>query len=294
LLGLSALGTALSACEQQPSSQPSVQVNQTGVTPEQVKAALPKLEQLAQDTLHKTGVPGMAIAVVYQDEALYLKGFGVRKAGENQPVDADTVFQLASVSKPIASTIVAAVVGDGVVSWDDPISKHDPDFRMDSAYVTSEVTLRDMFSHRSGLPDHAGDLLEDLGFDRTTILSRLRYLPTGEHFRTTYAYTNFGLTAAAVAAAKAAGTTWEDLAAQRLYQRLGMNQTSSRFADYEAASNRALLHVQVNGQRVAKYSRDADAQSPAGGVSSTVRDLAQWMRLQLANGTYEGKSVMAA
>src|SRR5579884_690120 len=159
LLGLSALGIALSACEQQqPSSQPSVQVNNTGVTPEQVKAALPTLEQLAKDTLHKTGVPGMAIAVVYHDEVLYLKGFGVRKAGENQPVDADTVFQLASVSKPIASTIVAAVVSDGVVSWDDPISKHDPDFRMDNSYVTSEVTLRDMFSHRSGLPDHAGDI----------------------------------------------------------------------------------------------------------------------------------------
>jgi CubicO group peptidase (beta-lactamase class C family) len=180
------------------------------------------LEQLAKDTLHKTGVPGMAIAVVYHDEVLYLKGFGVRKAGENQPVDADTVFQLASVSKPIASTIVAGVVGDGVVSWDDPISKHDPDFQMDNSYVTREVTLRDMFSHRSGLPDHAGDLLEDLGFDRATILSRLRYLPTADHFRATYAYTNFGLTEAAVAAAKAAGKSWEDLAVQKLYQPLGM------------------------------------------------------------------------
>jgi CubicO group peptidase (beta-lactamase class C family) len=252
------------------------------------------LEQLAKDTLHKTGVPGMAIAVVYHDEVLYLKGFGVRKAGENQPVDADTVFQLASVSKPIASTIVAGVVGDGVVSWDDPISKHDPDFQMDNSYVTREVTLRDMFSHRSGLPDHAGDLLEDLGFDRATILSRLRYLPTADHFRATYAYTNFGLTEAAVAAAKAAGKSWEDLAVQKLYQPLGMKQTSSRFADYAAAANRALLHVQANGQWVAKYTRDPDTESPAGGVSSSVRDLAQWVRLQLSNGRFEGKSIIAA
>ena len=222
------------------------------------------------------------------------KGFSVRKAGENQPVDADTVFQLASLSKPIASTIVAGVVGDKVVSWDDPIIKHDSGFQMDNPYVTQEVTLRDMFSHRSGLPDHAGDLLEDLGFDRATTLYRLRYLPTYDNFRSVYAYTNFGLTEGAVAAATASGKAWEDLAEQRLYQRLGMNHTSSQFADYKSASNRALLHVEENGKWVAKYTRDPDTESPAGGVSSTVRDLAKWMRLQLGNGVYAGEQVIDA
>src|SRR2546430_10993746 len=122
-LGMSAVGTALSSCQEQQPSQQAVKMNNGGVTREQVKAALPKLEQLVKETLQKTGVPGIAMAVVFQDEVLDLKGFGVRKVGENQPVDAETVFQLASVSKPIASTIVAGVVGDGVVSWDDPIIK---------------------------------------------------------------------------------------------------------------------------------------------------------------------------
>jgi len=106
-------------------------------------------------------------------------------------------------------------------------------------------------------------------------LYRLRFLPTDNTFRAAWYYTNFGFTEAAIAAAKATGKSWEDLSSQRLYQRLGMKYTSSRFADYEAASNRALTHTQVNGQWVAKYTRDADAQSPAGGVSSTVRDVAQ-------------------
>lgn len=269
-------------------------MNNVRVTRKQVEDALPKLEQLAKETLEKTGVPGMAITVVYQDEVLYLQGFGVRKVGEHQPVDADTVFQIASMSKPIASTIVAGVVGDGLAKWDDPIIKYDPDFQMDNPYVTREVTLRDMFCHRSGLPDHAGDRLEDMGFDRATILHRLRYLPTGHNFRSKYDYTNFGLTEAAVAAANAAGTSWEDLSAERLYQRLGMKHTSSRFADYEAANNRAFLHVLVDGTWVARYTRDPDTESPAGGVSSTVRDLAQWVRLQLGNGTFEGQPVIAA
>src|SRR4029079_18403341 len=105
--------------------------------------------------LQRTGVPGMAVGVVYADEVIYLGGFGVRAVGQARPVDADTVFQLASISKPIASTIVAALVGDGVVGWDDPIVKDDPGFQLYDPWATREVTLRDMFSHRSGLPAYA-------------------------------------------------------------------------------------------------------------------------------------------
>ncbi len=201
----------------------------------------------------------MAIGVVSRDEVVYLKGFGVREAGTDQAVDADTVFQLASVSKPIASTVVAALVGDGVVGWDDHIVDHDPTFQMYDPWVTREVTLRDMFAHRSGLPDHAGDLLEDLGYDRTEVLHRLRYQRPDTSFRSTYNYTNFGLTEAAVAAARAAGESWEDLSAERLYRPLGMTATSSRFADFEAAPNHALTHVQVDGRWEPRYVRDPDA-----------------------------------
>jgi CubicO group peptidase (beta-lactamase class C family) len=301
-LSLSAVGPALAMRQDQGPSivgphdarpEEPMMRSAGAVTGAQVEAALPKLETLATETLTRTGIPGLAITVVYKDEVLFLRGFGVRKAGTDWPVNADTVFQLASVSKPIASTIVAGVVGDKVVTWDDPIVKHDPAFQMDDPYVTRAVTLRDMFCHRSGLPDHAGDLLEDMGFDRATILHRLRYLPTGDRFRATYAYTNFGLTAAAVAAARAAGTSWEDLAA-RLFRQLGMTHTSPRVADFAAAPNRALLHVRVGGRWVARYTRDPDTESPAGGVSSSVRDLAQWLRLQLGNGMLAGRRVIDA
>jgi CubicO group peptidase (beta-lactamase class C family) len=151
-----------------------------------------------------------------------------------------------------------------------------------------------MFSHRSGMVDHAGDDLEDLGFDRAEVLYRLRFLRPEGPFRAYYAYTNFGMTAAAVAAASTAGLEWEDLAATRLYEPLGMTSTSSRFADYIAATNRAVPHVPEDGAYVAKYQRQPDAQSPAGGVSSTVRDMAQWLRFLLGNGTLDGEEVVAA
>lgn len=268
------------------------------VTLAKVQAALLQLEALAARVIADGGVPGLAIAVVYQDQVVYLKGFGVREAGKTDQVTPDTVFQLASMSKPIASTIVAALVSDGVVSWDDPIIKYTPDFVLYDPYVTREVTIRDMFCHRSGLPGSAGNDLEDLGYDRMDILHRLRYVQPASSFRSQYSYSNFGLTAGGVAAARAGGKTWEEAASEKLYKPLGMNTTSSRFADYAAAKNRALLHVPQDGVAgksktwVPRFTRQPDAQSPAGGVSSTIRDLAQWMRLELANGKFNGKQVI--
>lgn len=257
-----------------------------------IKAALPRLEQFAKDALKESGVPGLAVAVVYKDEVVYLQGFGVRKAGGDEPVTADTVFQLASASKPIASTIVAALVGDKVVSWDTPVQSIDPEFQLSDPWITSQVTLRDLFAHRSGLYGDAGNDLEQLGFERATILARLRYLNPGGPFRASYAYSNFGMTAGGIAAAKAAGKSWEEVAKMRLYKPLGMAHTSSSYQDFIAESNRASLHILVDGAWTPKLTRNAEAQSPAGGVSSSARDMAQWLRLQLGNGSFEGKQLV--
>jgi CubicO group peptidase (beta-lactamase class C family) len=179
------------------------------------------------------------------------------------------------------------------VSWKTPLVKHLPWFALSDPWVTEHVTLGDMFAHRSGLPDHAGDDLEDLGYTRIQVLHLLRNLPLAS-FRTTYAYTNFGITAAAEAIAMAAGTDWESLAETALYKPLGMANTSSRFSDFIRRPNRATGHVKVDGAYVAKYQRQPDAQSPAGGVSASVRDVARWMTMVLQNGKYEGTQIVDA
>jgi CubicO group peptidase (beta-lactamase class C family) len=265
-----------------------------GVTPDKVKTALSDLEKLTNDLLKKTGVPGLAIAVVHQDQVVYAKGFGVREAGKPDAVDADTVFQLASVSKPLGSTVVAGLVGERVVKWDDRIIDHDPGFQMHDPAVTAALTIRDTYAHRSGLPEHAGDLLEDMGYDRAEVLRRLRFIPTKNHFRSQYAYTNFGMTEGAMAAARAAGKSWEDLSEERLYKRLGMTATSSRLSDFLARPNRARGHMWLDGKWVARDQREPDAQSPAGGASSSVNDMTRWMRLHLNNGTFNGQPIIAA
>src|SRR5213593_808438 len=261
-------------------------------TSAQVDNAIREVEELAQKQIQEHGLPGVAVAVVFQDKVVYAKGFGVRDVNTKAPVDADTVFQLASVSKPIGSTVVAELVGEGKITWDSKLSALDPTFEMFDPWVTRQITVRDMYAHRSGLPDHAGDLLEDIGFTRAEILFRLRYQHPDSSFRSHYAYTNFGMTEGGIAAAKAYELQWEDAAAQKLYKPLGMTSTGSRYADFVARPNKALGHVLVNGKWLQKFKRDPDAQSPTGGVSSSVNGLAKWMRLQLANGKFDGKQIV--
>lgn len=264
------------------------------LTREDVDAALPKLEAYIEDQMAEGAVPGAAVSIVFDDEVVYLAGFGLREAGGDEEVDVDTVFQLASFSKPIASTVVAAIIGDAPITWDTRIADIDPAFQLFEAYPTENLTLRDLFSHRSGLPGQAGNELEALGYERETILERLRLVRPSSSFRAGYSYSNFGLTEGGKAAAKAVDMTWEDASDTFLYEPLGMTSTSSRYADFIAEPNRATLHVPYEGRWQALATRMPDAQSPAGGVSSTVRDLASWMRLQLAEGMFDGQQVVDA
>ena len=256
-----------------------------------VDNAVAKLDGMAEDLMTKSGIPGMAVAVVHAGKTVYAKGFGVRDIRTGEKVDPDTVFQLASLSKPLSATVVAHQVGVNAIGWDTPIVSKLPWFALSDPVVTGMVNVGDMFSHRSGLPDHAGDMLEDLGYDRRQVLERLRQLPL-DPFRISYAYTNFGLTAGAEAVAVSAGKPWEVLADEVIFDPLGMTSTSYRFADYESRPNRAVGHIHVDGRYEPSYVRDADNEGPAGGVSSSVNDMTRWLTMVLANGSHDGKQIV--
>ncbi|WP_238258050.1 serine hydrolase [Methylobacterium gnaphalii] len=264
------------------------------ITRAQVEAALPALEAQAQRVVDAGEVPGLAIAVVLDDQTLFLKGFGRREVGKPETVDGETVFQIASLSKPISATVVAALVSEGVVKWDSRIADLDPSFRLHDAYPTSQVTVRDLFNHRSGLPGIAGNDLEAIGYARDEILHRLRLVPASSSFRAGYSYSNFGLTEGAVAAAKPTGKPWEVVAREKLFEPLGMASTSTTHSDFLSRANRAALHIRADGEWVARVHRNADPQAPAGGISANVRDLAQWLQLEIANGRFDGKQLIAA
>lgn len=313
-------GAASSSAAPQAPANPQAAVAQP-LPDNAVDNALGKLDGLVDSLMSSTKIPGMAVAVVHGGKTVYAKGFGVKDvgatagtgsngsaspssaAGDGSPtsgasgtgdnkVDPDTVFPLASMSKPIGSTVIAKQVTDNVVGWDTPVVANLPGFALSDQYVTQNVTVADMYSHRSGLPDHAGDKLEDMGYDRQQILARLRYMPL-DPFRITYNYTNYGVTAAGESVARKAGSDWETLSENAIYGPLGMTHTSSRFRDFEAEPDRVVGHVKVDGQWVqTPAQRDPDPQAPAGGVSSSVNDVAKWLTMLLGNGTYNGKQIV--
>jgi CubicO group peptidase (beta-lactamase class C family) len=262
------------------------------VPTERIRAAVDDVDAIVRRAQRRSGVPGIAVAVVDHGRVVLAKGYGTTNRLAGRRVDADTAFEVASLSKPIGATVIARVVDRKQVAWTDPIVGHLPDFALADPYVTEHVTIEDMYAHRSGLPDHAGDLLEDLGFDRATVLHRLRFVPLAP-FRAEYAYTNFGIVAGAEAVAAATGTTWGDLSRSVLYRPLGMTHTTSRYARFAADPNHADPHVKVGRRWVARFDRDADAQSAASGVSSSAHDMGRWLAMLASGGTWQGRRILS-
>lgn len=255
--------------------------------PANLERAVTALPGVVDDILARSGIPGVAVALVADGEVtVYAAGLRDLSLPADDPanqVDAETVFQIASVSKSVSATVAARAVAEGIADWDDPVSAYLAEFALSDPYVARHATIGDFFAHRSGLPGAAGDELEDLGFARSEIIARLALQPL-DAFRDSYHYANFGTTIAAEAVAAAAGTGWEDLADRLLFEPLGMTRTSYRNADFLGHENRAVLHALRDGSFVHTLDRQPDQQAPAGGVTSTAPDLAKWLGLLLGTG----------
>ena len=252
------------------------------------------LDQVVSEIQQATGVPGIAVGVVHDGQPVFAKGYGVSEAGTDSEVSAETVFQLASLSKPIGATAVAGVVGRGDIDWNQPVVTVLPDFQLSNDYVTQNATVADFYSHRTGLPgDTAGNDLESAGFSQEQILPRLRYLPL-EPFRATYSYSNFGMTVGGVAAATAYGAPFAQMTQEVLFEPAGMTSTSFSYADFAARDDAAVLHSKVDDAFEPLVQRQPDAQAPAGGVSSNVVDMNRWMLLNLGEGQLDGEQIIDA
>ena len=258
----------------------------------ELSSITPQFDAYAEKAFARSGVPGMAVAVVKDDKIMYLRCFGVKNITTREPVTPHTRFQLASISKSFTSASVASMVGRGELAWDEPVAPLLPDLRLSDPWVTGHVTFRDLLSHRTGLPAYAGDELQDIGYGRQEIISKLRYVPLAGGFRSYYAYSNIGITIAAEAAAKKAGMPWEDLVAARVLIPAGMHNTSARFSDFENATDRVDTYPTMNGTAVAGPLLNDDPNSPAGGVSSTISDMARYARLQVNGGTIDGREII--
>ena len=262
-------------------------------------------------------VPGLAIAVVKDDKVVFIKGYGVREVGKPAPVDENTVFPLSSLTKAFTAAAVGILVDEGKLSWDDPVVKHLPWFQLPDPWVTRRVTLRDMLGHRVG-----GDLGNTwmayaTTIDRREILRRLRYLEAVEpRFRSRSSYRGISFAAVGEVVEAVSGMSWEDFVRMRILEPLGMQSatTSNRelwdpenlqpcwlceppspsvgFEDAQV-QNIVLTHVLSEaGPRPIPWM--GLGSRPSGSISANLNDVAKWIRMQLAEGVYEGKRIVSA
>ena len=262
-------------------------------TPADFAAALDTFIRGAMQTY---GIPGAAVAVVSEGQTIFQRGYGVRRLGEPAPVDENTVFQIASNTKPFTAAALGTLVEEGKLAWDTPIVTYLPEFALANPYPTTWVTPRDMLSMRSGLPAFGGDLLGDFGYPRPEILHQVRLITPGASFRERAYYSNMGFFIAGMVGARAAGlsleTGWEDLVRSRLLGPLGMSRSGVSATDVPADGNWATNHVQVNGRIEPFPWVQGDVLGPAQSIVSSAADMARWMTMLLDRGTFEGRAVL--
>jgi CubicO group peptidase (beta-lactamase class C family) len=236
-------------------------------------------------------VPGIAIAVVKDGKVLATRGFGVRKLGEPAPVDGKTLFEIASNSKAFTAAALAMLVDEGKLAWDDPVTRHLPDFQMYDAYVTHEMTVRDLLTHRSGLGLGAGDLLwwPTTGFSTDEIIEKLRYIRPATSFRSSYAYDNLLYIVAGKIIAQKSGKSWGDTVRERILKPVGMTTTTTSLAENAGNPNVAHSHSKIADKiSVVKAVPAANAVG-AVGINTSAEDIARWMTVLLDGGKLEGK-----
>jgi CubicO group peptidase (beta-lactamase class C family) len=237
-------------------------------------------------------IPGLSVAIVRNDSVIYAKGYGVLAVSGHTPVNEKTLFEIGSSSKAFTATLVAMLVTDGKMHWDDRLTTYLPDFRMYDAAASEGVTLRDALTHRTGIA--RGELAWlGSGVSRDEVLHRVRFLKPEAPFRTHYSYQNMMFLAAGQAAGKAAGTSWDELVRERIFVPLGMTST--------VASSRGLTNPNVavphgidHDTDFAKPPFDAENIAPAGAILSSAADMAQWLRFQLNDGVVGGKRLVGS
>ena len=255
---------------------------------DRLKALDAYIEKARQDW----GVAGLAVAIVKNDSVIYAKGFGLRESGKPVPVDARTLFAIGSNTKAFTAAAIGLLVDEKKLSWDDRVTKYLPQFQLFDPYVTRELTIRDLLSHRSGLA--RGDAVwYASSFDRQEILRRVRYLEPSWSFRSQYGYQNIMFLAAGELAAAVAGQSWDDLVKQRFFRPLGMTASNTSVTDLRGQGNVATPHFKVGGRAVPIGWRNIDNAGPAGSINSNVLDMAQWIRLHLGEGEYQGQRLLS-
>jgi len=238
--------------------------------------------------------PGVAVAVVRDDSIVFARGYGVRTLGKPGLVGPETRFAVASNTKAFTAALLVQLQEEGKLAVDDLVIDHLPEFRMDDPWITQEIQIRDLLTHRSGLPTFGGDHLwigQDL--PRDEVVRRIRWMEPAGAFRASFHYQNLMYLVAGQVAAAVAGQNWDALMQERILAPLGMTGSSTTLAALEGIEDVASAHEKVDGELMPVEYDDVSGVAPAAALNSNVLDMARWMRANLNAGEVDGTRIFS-
>ena len=250
-----------------------------------IKKTITELDQYYEQALKDWNVPGMAIAIVKDGQVIFAKGFGVKNVNTGEAVDENSLFAIASNTKAFTSASIAMLVEEGRLSWEDKVTRFLPWFELYSPYVTHEMNISDLLSHRSGLKTFSGDLIwYGTDYSREEIVRRAKFLKPAYGFREKYGYQNIMFIAAGLVIEKVSGMKWDDFVQKRIFDPLKMDRTITSITKLDSKGNYTTPHNNYKGKIITIDYLNWDNAAPLGGILSSVSDLSKWMILQLNHG----------
>jgi len=246
------------------------------------------LDSYVATSMKTFDVPGIAVAIVKDGKIVLAKGYGVRELGDATPVDEHTMFGIGSNTKAFTTAALATLVDAGKLSWDDPVYQRLPGFVMYDPYVSHEMTIRDLLTHRSGMGLGEGDLLfwPASTYTREEIIYKLRFMKPASSFRSHYAYDNLLYMTAGQIIPAVTGISWDDYIRQHIFAPLGMNNSNVSNAGFKTGDDYAFPHSSLDGKLQVIHFEVLDNAGPAGAINSCAADMAKWVQLQLNHGKF--------
>lgn len=273
----------------------SKQDNQSSLKEVNISKITPSFESYVQKTMKDWHVPGAAVGIIQGDKLIYTKGFGTKEIGKSQPIDDQTIFPIASVTKAFGATTLALLVDKGLLDWNDEVVKHDRTFMLYVPWVTRNFQIIDLFAQHSGLVSQALSDLFELGFEPSRILKILRNVKPVSSFRSTFTYQNTLQLELDPLCLELMSKSWDVVAQENILDPLEMSHTYFKLNDFYRHENRTACHILLDDNQVQMIPLVPfiDATGPSGCMMSCVQDLAKWIVMQLANGKYNGKQVIS-
>lgn len=250
------------------------------------------LDEMIQKGISDWQIPGFAAAVVKDGKTVFQKAYGIREIGKPDPVNLNTLFTIGSTTKAITTACLAILVDEGKLAWDDPVAKHFPEFRLKDPYVTKNLTVRDLLTHRAGMPNT--DLFwitSDISKDE--IFQKMELVDPAYTFRGGYIYQNIMYSVAGEVVARVSGIPWHQFVKERIFGPLEMDDSVPLMSDLTAIENKATPHYLINDEVKTIITSNTDPVAPAGSIWSSINDMTKWLQCMLDGGKIGNKRLIS-